>query len=274
MIGLTLSLATRILSAVGSALGGIVLGLIIGAWVLIVILRRRIRNAFADNSIKIDDEDERKTIHRYVKNCEDSLTKTIKRKTKEKNSTFFIKSIVERIKAKKNAELPVVPPDEETPEEEVQNITFESKDWYPVYLMLHNIGVYYKGEDPLSFLEITEKELFEIVRKTTRSINRIFEVVKIDALKQVKCYTLMETLNMIMSIYQPLSKKGIINALKYSSQVYTDVMRVKSAFSINPFYYIRRFIKKKVTLEITLECIKCAVETVAFQILELYKGNA
>lgn len=268
MIELIASTATRILGMVGSVLGGIVLGLFFGVWFVIATIRRTVNKNFDHDQLKIEDEDEKRVIARYVKNCEDALSSSVRRKMRAKKTPMLIRKIKEMRAARKNEV--TEPPDEEN---SVQSVTFDGKTWYPVYLMLHNIGAYYRGDEPLSFLDLTEKEVFDIVRKTALSINTIFNALGVESLKKLKCYTLMETMDLLVSVVLPFSKGNFFKAVKFSSNRFTEVMKIKNIFSINPFYYLKRYVKRRVTVEITIECVKCAVEIIAAEIVSVYKGR-
>ena len=267
MIELTASAFTKILGSVGSVLGGIVLGLFFGVWFVMASIRRTVNKNFDHDQLKIEDEDEKRIIGRYVKNCENALSATVKRKMREKRKSALIRKIKERRSARKSKEA------ETSEETATQNVTFDGKNWYPVYLMLHNIGAYYRGDEPLSFLDLTEKEVFEIVRKSTQSINTIFNALGVESLKKMKCYTLMETMDLLVSVVLPFSKGNIYKAVKFSTSGYTEVMKIKNIFSINPFYYLKRYVKQRVAVEITIECVKCAVEIIAAEIVSVYKGR-
>ena len=255
----------RIFGGIGAVFGGLVLGAIIAVWYVVWKIRQKVKTEDFDYD-NFAEENEKQTIERYVKNCEKSLEQIIRKKTKENRKSAILKKIKERREQKRKS--PIEPPDDD----ERPVIEFDKAAWYPVYLMLHNIGVYYRSEEPLSFLDVTEKELFSILRKISHAVAKTLDNINIDALKKIKCYTLLETMNVIMSVVEPLNKRGVLKGLKYSKEGYTDVMKVKSALSLNPFYYIRRFINRRITLELTVECVKYAVDILAAEIIDLYKN--
>lgn len=254
----------RVFSAIGAVLGGLVLGAIIAVWYIVASVRQKVKAEDFDYA-KFSDENEKNAIERYVRNCENSLEKTIRKNAKEKRKSAILKKIKAAMEKRKKA--PIEPHDED----ERPVVEFDKAAWYPVYLMLHNIGVFYRSEEPLSFLDVTEKELFSIIRKISHAVAKTLDNINIDALKKIKCYTLLETMNIIMSVIEPLNKRGIIKGLKYSKDGYTQVMRVKSAFSLNPFYYVRRYVNRRITLELTVECVKYAVDVLAAEIIDIYK---
>ena len=255
----------RIFSIIGTVLGGIVLGALIALWMIVRSIRRKIQIIPDTETLVFEDESEEATISRYVRNCEDELAKTVRARQKVNRRSFIRKKIAEERAKRKSAKTPIEPP------EERPTVSFDKTAWYPVYLMLHNIGAYYRSDEPLSFLDITEKEIFEILRKVAGAVEKVLEGVDVDALKKIKCYALLETLDMVMSVFEPLSKHGVIKAFKYSKEGYTGVMKLKNVFSINPFYYIRRAINRKITLELTVECVKYAVDVIANEIVDVYK---
>ena len=220
----------NIISVVSSVLMGVIFGALLGVLLIVRILRKRIRYEGGVDYASYLDDNESATLSRYIENCERDVEKFLRRKIKEGQRSYIRKKWEERKARIRRETVPIEPPDEMP----VSTIEFDKESWYPFYLMAHNIAVFYCGEDSLSFLNITEKQAFDVLRKVGHAVQKTLNVIGIDAIKNIKAYTILETLHLVRSVMTPLQEKGIIDAYKYSMQGYRNVMRVKSMFSINP----------------------------------------
>lgn len=254
-----------------SVLTGILFGLTVGVFFVVKIIRRRVRK-IADEITADDIENEYKNeIAIYVNECQKSTEKILRKQFKNKDPLLIVK-LVRLIKERKKKERLYneihEPTDEVIVEEKSEN--FEEKPWYPFYLMLHSIGSLYEGIEPLAFLQLNEKNVFGIIQKIDSTLLKLLDGIGIDKLKRVRCSFILDTVNILKTMLQPLKKDEIKAVYKTTVQGVMEFNKIKQTISLNPFYHLRVFIKKKISNEMVIEAVKCVIDVVAGEIVNIY----
>lgn len=254
-----------------SVLTGILFGLTVGVFFVVKIIRRRIRKITDEITADNIDGEYKAEIDLYVRECQKSTEKLLRKQFKNKDPLLIVK-LIRLIKERKRKERLYneihEPADEIIVEEKVDN--FEDKLWYPFYLMLHSIGSLYEGVEPLAFLQLNEKNVFGIVQKIDVTLLKLLDGIGIDKLKRVRCSFVLDTVNVLKTILHPLKNDGIKAAYKTTLQGVKEFNKIKQTISLNPFYHLRVFVKKKVSNEMVIEAVKCVIDVVAGEIVSVY----
>lgn len=264
----------RVFAYIGMCFTGLILGALVALAIIVTDIRKRLRSAPTDDYLEELPPEDIKHLQRYISNCEDATEKILRKSFRKKKRLLILKlidKIKERSKNKKLKNTPIEPPDGAQENDVVEEkVSYKERLWYPFYLLAHNIAVLYKGEEPLAFLELNEKDIFGIIGKITNAIERLLDGVGIDYVKKVKASFILETMNIVRVIMTPFGNKTVKSAFKTSLQAYSEVMKIKNAISINPFYYLRKALSKRINAELTVECVKCAIDVLAIEIVKIY----
>lgn len=257
-----------------AVLSGIIFGLTLGIFTVVKIIRRRIKKLTAqmtENKLPPEYKDQ---IDQYIEECQTSTEKNLRKKLKKHDPILIVK-LVRMIKERKEKEKLYnevhIPPDEEP--EEIKESP-EEKVWYPFYLMLHSIGSLYQGRTALSFLELNEKDVIGIFQKVSTALIRLLDGIGIERLKRIKCSFVLDTANILRQILKPLGNSNVKSVYKTSMQGVKEFNKIKNAISLNPFYHLRVYVKKKISNALVLEAVKCAIDIVAIEIVNVYNEKS
>lgn len=266
------------LSYIIAVFSGLVFGITVAGLIIVKLIRKRINKTtdeILNHQLKGDFSND---IAEYVEECKVATTKNLKKKLKKKNPILIVK-LVRKIKEKREQRKLYTEehiPEDESPEAESPKVEppietpVEEQVWYPFYLLLHSIAGLYLGDRPLAFLELNEKDVFGIIKKVSAALSLLFNGIGIERLKRIRATVVLETISIVRTVLEPLNKDGIKTAYKTSLQGFKEFNRIKHTISLNPFYHLRVFVKKKITNELVIEATKCAIDVVAIEIVNIY----
>lgn len=261
------------LSYIIAVFSGLIFGITLAGLIIVRLIRKRINKTteeILNHQLKGDFS---KDIAEYLEECKETTTKNLKKKLKKKNPILIVK-LVHKIKEKRRLRKLYteehIPEDEPVEVEPPKETPVEEQVWYPFYLLLHSIAGLYLGDRPLVFLELNEKDVFGIIKKVSAALSLLFNGIGIERLKRIRATVIFETINIVRTVLEPLSKDGIKTAYKTSMQGFKEFNRIKHTISLNPFYHLRVFVKKKITNELVIEATKCAIDVVAIEIVNIY----
>ena len=253
-----------------AVVSGIIFGLTLGVFFVVKVIRGRLRKTIDEITAGKLESEYKTEIDAYIEECQKSTEANLKKKFKKKDPLLIVKRvrlIKERRKKEKLYKEVHVPPDEieETPVQPV-----EEKTWYPFYLMLHSVGQLYQGDSPLSFLELNEKDVFGIMQKVASALMKLFDGIGIERLTRIKCSFVLDTVNVIRQVLVPFGNSDVKSAYQTSMQGLKEFNKIKNTISLNPFYHLRVFVKKKIGNALIIESVKCAIDVVAIEIVNVY----
>lgn len=252
---------------------GIIFGVTLAGFVIVKIIRKKI-NKITNEIIEKQETDEYSSeIAAYVDECKKTTEKNLRKSFKKKKPLLIVKfarTIKEKREKKKLYNEVHTPPDEDETKEEPQTTPIEERVWYPFYLLLHSIGGLYLGDEKLAFLELNEKDVFGIIKKVTSALTLLFHGIGIQRLQKIRAVVILEAVNVVRAVLNPLNKDGIKTAYKISLQGISEFNKIKNTVSLNPFYHLRVFIRKKITNNLVIDAVNCAIDIVSIEIIKIY----
>lgn len=252
---------------------GIIFGVTLAGFVIVKIIRKKINRISNEIIEKQEKDDFSSEISTYVDECKKTTEKNLRKSFKKKKPLLVVKlvrGIKEKRKKKKLYNEVHVPPDQLEPKEEVPVTPIEERVWYPFYLLLHSIGGLYLGDEKLAFLELNEKDVFGIIKKVTSALTLLFHGIGIERLQKVRAAVILEAVNVVRAVLGPLNKDGIKTVYKTSLQGISEFNKIKNTVSLNPFYHLRVFIRKKITNNLVIDAVNCAIDIVSIEIVKIY----
>lgn len=249
---------------------GILFGAVLGVYCVVKVVRKRIKRTVDQMTDGKLESKYKAEIDAYIDECQKATERNLRKKFKQKDPILFVKLIrlvKERRQKEKLYNEVHIPPDE--PEEPIVE-PIEDRGWYPFYLMLHSIGQLYQGDSPLSFLELNEKDVFGIVQKVSSALMKLFDGIGIERLARIKCSFVLDTVNIIRQVLIPFGNSDVKSAYQTSMQGLKEFNKIKNTISLNPFYHLRVFVKKKISNALIIESVKCVVDVVAIEIVNVY----
>lgn len=256
-----------------AVLSGIIFGITLAVFVIVKSIRKKINDVSREviQNQAIDEYSEE--ISAYVDECKKTTVKNLRRKFKKKKELLIVKLVRAIKEKKKKRELYTevhVPPDKAEPKEDVVKEPIEERVWYPFYLLLHSIGGLYLGDEQLAFLDLNEKDVFGIIKKVTSALTLLFKEIGIERLQRIRAVVILETLNIVRAVLEPFNKNGIKTAYKTSIQGISEFNKIKNTLFLNPFYHIRVFARRKITNNLIIDAVNCAIDVVSVEIVNIY----
>lgn len=256
-----------------AVLSGIIFGITVAGFIIVKTIHKKIKK-ITNEIIKNQANDEySEEISAYVNECMETTEKNLKKSFKRKKPLLIVK-LVRRIKEKNQKRKLYsevhVPPDEAEITEEPKLEPIEEKVWYPFYLLLHSIGGLYLGDEQLAFLELNENDVFGIIKKVTSALTLLFHGIGVERLQRIRATVIFETLNIVRNVLEPFNKKGFKTAYKTSIQGISEFNKIKNTVSLNPFYHLRVFVRKRITNNLIIDAVNCAIEVVSVEIVKIY----
>lgn len=252
---------------------GIIFGVTVAGFIIVKSIRNKINKIskeIIDNQINDEYSSE---ISEYVKECKETTEKNLRKSFKRKKTLLIVKlvrSIKEKIRKHKLYTEVHIPPDKAEENEEPLPEPVEEKVWYPFYLLLHSIGGLYLGDEQLAFLALNEKDVFGIIKKVTSALMLLFHGIGIERLQRVRAVVILEAVNIVRTVLEPFNKQGIKTAYKVSVQGISEFNKIKNTISLNPFYHLRVFIRKRITNNLVIDAVNCAIDVVSIEIVNIY----
>lgn len=252
---------------------GLIFGVTLAGFVIVKTIRKKI-NKISNEIIEKQEKDEYSSeIASYVEECKKTTEKNLRKSFKKKKPLLivkFVRAIKEKREKRKLSTEVHVPPDQAEPKEETPQIPIEERVWYPFYLLLHSIGGLYLGEERLAFLELNEKDVFGIIKKVTSALTLLFRGIGIERLQKIRAFVILEAVNVVRAVLEPLNKDGIKTVYKTSLQGISEFNKIKNTLSLNPFYHLRVFIRRKITNNLVIDAVNCAIDIVSIEIIKIY----
>lgn len=256
-----------------AVLSGIIFGVTVAGFIIVKCIRNKI-NKISKEIIENQANDEYSSeISSYVAECKETTEKNLRKSFKKRKPLLIVKlvrAIKEKIRKRKLYTEVHIPPDQAEPKEEPLSEPIEERVWYPFYLLLHSIGGLYLGDEQLAFLDLNEKDVFGIIKKVTSALTLLFHGIGIERLQRIRAVVILEAVNIVRTVLEPFNKQGIKTVYKTSLQGISEFNKIKNTVSLNPFYHIRVLIRKKITNNLVIDAVNCAIDVVSIEIVNIY----